>query len=918
MKVTKFLLPTAFALFLGQAQAAEKNFNHQLISKINEQKVQKKVDFNKISKMIEKCEETKKLPAKVSKKVVLPQESKTAPVTSSTLSGNISASVTDPNGQPVNNCELLLVNPANYGTVLTANVTGGQASFTNVPDGNYLVKTNILSNQFLGDLWYDNQISQENASIVTVAPGSNQQITFSLPVGRTVSGTVYDLITTSPISNATVSIFTTSNQFVKSTSTSANGNYTLSHVPVGTYYVYFDATSQNYAPQWYQMASSLMNATPVFVNPGNDTGGIDANLSTALTISGTVTNSAGGGLTDVSVELWDASYQSFFDVAQTDVNGFYSFQMVPSGTYSIFFNYTGSQNLSSEWFDNKGSIFNADVIQLQTSNFQANAVLEAGGSISGNVVDAVTNQPLNDLDGFVVVLLDSYSYNFIDYVFTDNNGNYSFDNVSVGNYYVYTWPIEVNAYWVPQFWPNSNLNPLAAQVISLTPGQNSPNHNFQLIKGGKISGFVTEETTGNAIDITYSGLDLKMYDQNTNLIVEFGMQEYNYNYFISIPLPAGQYYASFVDESWTFSTEFYNNKNSIATADLITFTQQTTLQNINFTLAFNGYVEIPPIVNANSDSLGGENGNYILAVLINSVTNEIVDLTADVSIFGTYFTAPTGTYKLMFLPSYSPLMPNTGNYSRIFYGGGNSLNDPLTTVFTVTNSNTTTLSQTTLPVSGGGISGNILDNGGSVIQNEDLHILTYDSNGLVSGHFGTGSDLGLNNGTYQITGLPAGSYTAVALTEGYSNQWYNNVNSNLEINETNFLVQTAPANTSTISVGNSVVSGINFGLVLGTEEESNGYTPAEFTLSQNYPNPFNPATQIEFTVPAKSNVKITVYNILGKQVKELVSQNFEAGNHKVIWNGTNDENKKVSSGIYFYQLKSSTGFSQVKRMVLIK
>ena len=96
-----------------------------------------------------------------------------------------------------------------------------------------------------------------------------------------------------------------------------------------------------------------------------------------------------------------------------------------------------------------------------------------------------------------------------------------------------------------------------------------------------------------------------------------------------------------------------------------------------------------------------------------------------------------------------------------------------------------------------------------------------------------------------------------------------------------------------------------------------GSLPDHFTLSANYPNPFNPSTRIDFTVPVKSKVELTVFNILGQPVTSLVDKVHEPGPYSVEWNGLNDANLQVPSGIYFYRLKTKS-FTQTKRMILLK
>jgi predicted outer membrane repeat protein len=89
-----------------------------------------------------------------------------------------------------------------------------------------------------------------------------------------------------------------------------------------------------------------------------------------------------------------------------------------------------------------------------------------------------------------------------------------------------------------------------------------------------------------------------------------------------------------------------------------------------------------------------------------------------------------------------------------------------------------------------------------------------------------------------------------------------------------------------------------------------------FMLFQNYPNPFNSKTIIHYQLPEKNNVMFNIYNLLGQNIKTLVNREMESGPHQIIWNGNDNNGKKVNSGIYFYQLKSGR-FCSVKKMNLM-
>ncbi|MBN1407289.1 MAG: S8 family serine peptidase [Calditrichaceae bacterium] len=89
-------------------------------------------------------------------------------------------------------------------------------------------------------------------------------------------------------------------------------------------------------------------------------------------------------------------------------------------------------------------------------------------------------------------------------------------------------------------------------------------------------------------------------------------------------------------------------------------------------------------------------------------------------------------------------------------------------------------------------------------------------------------------------------------------------------------------------------------------------------LYPNYPNPFNPSTTIKYQIPISSQVSIKIYDILGCEIKTLVNEVKSAGVYTAKWNGKNIHEEQVGHGIYYYQLKTSNGFIETKKMMLIK
>ncbi len=104
---------------------------------------------------------------------------------------------------------------------------------------------------------------------------------------------------------------------------------------------------------------------------------------------------------------------------------------------------------------------------------------------------------------------------------------------------------------------------------------------------------------------------------------------------------------------------------------------------------------------------------------------------------------------------------------------------------------------------------------------------------------------------------------------------------------------------------------------VSVNEDQTGRLPQQFLLEQNYPNPFNPVTKIKYGLPKGSFVSITVYDILGRKVKNLVNSSQEAGYKTVIWDGNNEYGKPVSAGIYLYQIRAGD-FVQTRKMLFIK
>jgi len=121
----------------------------------------------------------------------------------------------------------------------------------------------------------------------------------------------------------------------------------------------------------------------------------------------------------------------------------------------------------------------------------------------------------------------------------------------------------------------------------------------------------------------------------------------------------------------------------------------------------------------------------------------------------------------------------------------------------------------------------------------------------------------------------------------------------------------------TSNAGDTRVAKIGIRNTNGTAVET-AAAPVDFAIKGNYPNPFNPTTTIEFSLNKAEKTSLTIYNVAGQRVRELIlNANMAPGVHSILWNGKDDSGKAVSSGVYFARLNAGAA-SAVKSMMMVK
>lgn len=184
------------------------------------------------------------------------------------------------------------------------------------------------------------------------------------------------------------------------------------------------------------------------------------------------------------------------------------------------------------------------------------------------------------------------------------------------------------------------------------------------------------------------------------------------------------------------------------------------------------------------------------------------------------------------------------------------------------------------------IAGFVRDNSGKKING--AYILLYDNQQQIYSFA-----ISDRNGKFKIEGVTPGAYTIAADRMGYTS------NQSFDV---------------TVDYLNNSSSSVTFTLFPEglTSVGNNSGQVKEFKLYQNYPNPFNPSTSIKYSIPERTNVKLSVYNILGSEVANLINETKNAGEYEVEFDGS-----KLPSGVYLYKIEAG-GYKAMKKLILMK
>jgi hypothetical protein len=371
----------------------------------------------------------------------------------------------------------------------TTSAADGTYSITDLSSGSYDVEFSggcgYPGN--VGQQWYDNQISQSSASVVTVTTGSTTSVNAALAIGGTITGSVTATIGGAGQGGICVSAYAAGDfQLpVASAVTASDGTYALTNLATGSYDVEFTSGcggSPVFGQQWYNGKSSESASTAIPVTTGVTTTSINAALTVGGTISGTVTVSS--GISDFSGICVDAfapgDFLSPSGSTTTASDGSYSLPNLAPGNYEVEFS-AGcgiSENVGQQWYNTKASQSSANVVAVTAggSTSAINGTLSLGGTISGTVTAAAGGA---DVSGVCVVAFAPGDVQLSPAsTTTASDGSYALTNLAPGSYQVeFTSGCGASVSYATQWYSASptaaSAVPVVVTALTTTPSINA-------------------------------------------------------------------------------------------------------------------------------------------------------------------------------------------------------------------------------------------------------------------------------------------------------------------------------------------------------------------------------------------------------------------------------------------------------------
>ncbi|WP_263422334.1 carboxypeptidase regulatory-like domain-containing protein [Arthrobacter sp. StoSoilB5] len=646
----------------------------------------------------------------------------------------ISGKVTAPAGVNLNSAKVEAYPTSGGDSYAESAYVGSDGNYkiVGLPAGSYKLKFTGYDTGAL-DQWHNNAATFETATAVSLTAGQDLTgINATLIKGATISGKV-----SAPagidVSGASVELYKASseNSFVGSAYVNSDGTYKFIGLQAGSYKLKFAGGDTGALDQWHSNAASFSAATAIVITGGQDLTGINATLIKGATIGGTITAPAGVSLQSTRIYVYKASDESsYLASAYPGFDGTYKIIGLPAGSYKVKFAGNGNGALE-QWYNNTATFETATAINLTAGQDASgvNATLVKGATISGKVT-APAGVTLPNTYVYLYKADDAGSY--YSYTWVGSDGSYSFIGLPAGSYKLNFTGYNSGAL---DQWHSNATSFDSATAITLTTGQDLTGINATLIKGATISGKITVPT---GVTLGYNTYAYAYSASFSSSPVKSVSVSSDGSYKI-IGLPAGSYKLKFSGYNTGALDQWHSNAASFETATTITLTTGQDLTGVNATLvkgaSISGKIAAPAGVD------------------LTNTRAELYKTSDSYSPVASAYANPDGTYKFRGLAA--------GSYKLKFSGYGTGTLDQwhlratsfdtATVIALVTGQDLTGINPTL--VKGATVSGKITAPAG--IDVRDTWVAIYKSD---SSYPTIGSAYPASDGSYKITGLPAGSY----------------------------------------------------------------------------------------------------------------------------------------------------------------
>jgi len=704
-------------------------------------------------------------------------------------------------------------------------------------------------------------------------------------------------------------------------------------LPAGDYHIRFNPTGNDdlHVPSYYGNTWNPADAEIVVIAPRQ----WNRNINVALPVGGGISGAVRGqfgllsdaevtGVAAVEEDEWEGLWSGM-----TDMNGDYFIGGVPPDV-DCYLQFDGppDQNYVKEYYDDVYEIEAATPLRVRSGEILRgfDAQLLPGVSLFGNI---------HGPDGSVPQRLDVKVYQSLGpdidqdelTINPQQNGSWTIGSGLPPGIYTFEFnPSGAYPYWQKTY-AGGAIFPWQADWSKWWAGEQAGPYNINLAWAGQIEGIITDPNGNPVPDASIFLLSGQyVYDEaRVGDEGDYSLSNIPPGRYTLIALPSG---GDGIDIDRPWSATFYPNAGSFGQAESFAVNARETIQ-INVQLLRGGVLHT-----LITDPQGGfyeEADNVmILSLALNRSAERNIwapssaeDGPPMAGPEGFDLVLPPGEFTLMGLPMYVGANPGgaTPSVRRTFYGGGFDFEGAQ--FFQITAGQLTEI-EMTMAETGRTVSGTIR----SAVDNRipAQFMLTTDERGNYSGIY---FPFEVNQASaYFIQGLPPGQFYVTAVPFSGSGDfgeshlvttWHPNCADPGSIPIFNFQMTPPPQGAQALQMGNAdlrdvdvVMQPVEHYNSVGDDSGTPSAPPSGFELHGAYPNPFNDATVISFALSTRTFVRLSVFNLLGRKVREVLAEPLDAGSHKVPFKGGG-----LATGVYFIQMQSG-GYEATAPLILMK